>query len=278
MRNSVWLLALAVGTACAPAWSKQVVCWTDKFGAHACGDRVPPEYAKDEREVLNSRGMVVGTKPREKTEAELAAEQKAAEAAAAEQKRRVRQVAYDRFMLQSYESVTQLQKVRDDNLRTVESRLSLAEKAVPGAEAGLKAARARAAAEADKDAKDKIVQAGADECTDPQIIKDWLASRPQPKPVKGKPPPPKESKELNEATAKWNSRQCGDVRRAKQLSFFEQGLVDSLKSVQSLKQLRDDTNLRFDRDISRYKKLRAQELAVGAPDPDMPDAPPGSPH
>ena len=285
MGKSGLAVALVVGVVSAAAMAagpsrggKQLECWTDKSGARACGDHVPPEYAKQQRDVLNNSGQVVSTKARELTDAERAEAQRQAEAAVAEQRRRTRQVAYDNFMMQSYESVTQLQKVRDENLKTIDSRQALAEKAVPGAEAALKAARARAQADADKDTKDKIVQEDTSTCRDPQELKDKLAARAPkgPPPKKGKaPPPPPENKELKEMVAKWESRECGNVRRAKQVGLFEQGLVDTLKAVQSLKKSREDTTARFEHDIIRFKKLKAREIMPGTADPDgvLPGAP-----
>ncbi|HVT33980.1 MAG TPA: hypothetical protein VHE37_00240 [Nevskiaceae bacterium] len=280
MRNKTVVLGLlgcvlSVVALHVAAKGKQLVCWTDKDGVRACGDSVPPEYAKQDRDVLNAQGQVVGTMAREKTAAELAEEQRQAEAAAAEQRRHTRQLAYDNYMLQSYESVTQLQKVRDDNLTTIDGRLALAEKAVPGAENALNGVKARNAAEDAKDAKDHVAYASAEDCIDPQIIKDKIAARaaklPPPKPVKGKaPPPPKDPPELKAAQDKWNSRECGQVRRGKLLAQFEQSLVDALKAVQSLKKQREDTAARYELDIARFKKLRSHEVMVGSVDPNAP--------
>src|SRR3546814_4544232 len=52
-----------------------VQCWTDNQGHRACGDTVPPQYAKQQREVFDEQGRVRQVKPREKTEAEVAAEE-----------------------------------------------------------------------------------------------------------------------------------------------------------------------------------------------------------
>lgn len=131
----------------APAQKLQ--CWVDEKGMRACGDRVPPQYAKGERQVLNAQGVVVGTKARQKTEAEVAEEERKAQAALVEKKRFEEQSAYDRYMLQTFDSVTQMEGVRDTRIATLDGRLRLAEKSVVDTENSLKGLRDRAnAAEA----------------------------------------------------------------------------------------------------------------------------------
>lgn len=184
-------------------------CWTDNKGVRSCGDRVPPEYAKDEREVLNQQGIVVSTKSRQKTDAEIAEEQRKAEAASAEKKRFEEQAAYDKYMLQTFDSVTQMNAVRETRVVTLDGRLRLAEKSVGDTENSLKGLKERA---------NTLKQAG--------------------KPV--------------------------DPRLAKQIAEFETSLVDTLKSIAQLKTEREQTALKFDNDVERYKKLRAGEIQMGS--------------
>lgn len=121
------LFALALLAGSGPAAAK-IVCWTDDKGRRACGDKVPPQYAKKERKLYDSRGRVIDTQERERTREEVEAEQRqlreaqAAEAKAAEQER------YDRFLIQNYETIDDLIRARDDRLAMIDARLSLAEK------------------------------------------------------------------------------------------------------------------------------------------------------
>ncbi len=80
MRHSVAVMALIwwLGTPAALAVqtvAKRVQCWTDERGQRACGDAVPPQYVRRERQVFDDQGRVRQIKPREKTVEEVAAEQ-----------------------------------------------------------------------------------------------------------------------------------------------------------------------------------------------------------
>lgn len=133
-----------MAAAAAPSSGKKMQCWTDEKGVRACGDRVPPQYAKTEREVRNAQGVVIDTKSRQKTESEVAEEQRKLDAVAAEKKRLVEQSAYDQYMLQTYDSVHQMEGVRDTRISTLDGRLKLAERAVADTEKSLVDLKARA--------------------------------------------------------------------------------------------------------------------------------------
>lgn len=148
-------LASSLAFAQPPTAKRKMQCWTDDNGVRACGDRVPPQYAKTEREEVNSRGQVVGTKSRQKTDAEVAEDQRKAAEVAAEKKRREEQSAYDRYMLQTFDSVTQMQGVRDTRVQTLDGRIKLAEKSVGETEKSLQALRDRAKGNVGEDGKPK---------------------------------------------------------------------------------------------------------------------------
>lgn len=111
---------------------KKIQCWTDAQGNRACGDHVPPEYAKQERQVIDRQGRVVDTRQREKTADELAAEEKAATEAAESKSRADKQAAYDRFLVDSYSSVKDLERARNERLATLDGRMNLANQSIDG--------------------------------------------------------------------------------------------------------------------------------------------------
>ena len=121
----------------AAASAANIVCWTDEHGARACGDRLPPQYAQQERQVLDHAGRVVQVKPRRKTEAELAAERARAEQLAAEKQRQAEQSAYDQYLLTTFNSVIELERARDSRLGTLDRRLQLAEESLGDTEKGI---------------------------------------------------------------------------------------------------------------------------------------------
>lgn len=125
----------------------RIVCWTENNGQRSCGDRVPPEYAKKERQVLDAYGRVVDVKARELSPEEVAERQRqAAEAAEAARKARERS-DYDRFLMQSYSSVSDLKNARDERLATLDGRAALAEQSVRDTERTLASLKERQADE-----------------------------------------------------------------------------------------------------------------------------------
>ena len=113
-----------------PVSGKRVQCWTDDQGQRACGDSIPPQYAKQQREIFDAQGRIREIKPREKTAAEIAAEEQAArdkaEAALQAQKRR----DYDRFLLGTYNRDKDIERARDERLAILDGRSKLIEKAL----------------------------------------------------------------------------------------------------------------------------------------------------
>lgn len=141
MRNSlIAFCVLTMLSGAAQAQKKKMVCWTDDKGVRACGDVVPPQYAKKEREVRNERGVVVERLAGEKTAEQLQAEAQALEAARVAMKA----ADYDRYLQQSFSKVIDLEAARDERLLTVKSRLRLAERALIDTEETLVELRARA--------------------------------------------------------------------------------------------------------------------------------------
>lgn len=103
-----------------------IVCWTDENGRRACGDRVPPRYASQERKIYDASGRVIETLPRQKTPEEIEAE--ARRVAQLEERRRLaaEQMAYDRFLLTTFTDLQELEQSRDASLQRLDSRLERA--------------------------------------------------------------------------------------------------------------------------------------------------------
>ncbi len=105
-----------------------VQCWTDDHGQRACGDHVPPQYAKAERQLVDQHGVVIKVVPRERTPAEQAEFLHQQELDRQAQAAARQQVAYDDFLRQAYSSVADIEKTRDERLSIIDGRLQLAEK------------------------------------------------------------------------------------------------------------------------------------------------------
>jgi hypothetical protein len=129
------LLTLAAGVADAQSGQRKVYRWVDKNGQVHYGDSVPAEYADQDRDVINRQGVTVGREEGHITADEAAAKAAADKAARDEQKRRLR----DRVLLQTYQSVEELEVLRDNRLEVVDSQLTIQEQSL----ANLRAQHAR---------------------------------------------------------------------------------------------------------------------------------------
>lgn len=87
----------------------QTYRWVDDKNVVHYGDRVPPEYAKRERAVLNDQGVEVAKLEAEKTPEQLA-DLERRDKLAREQKQ------HDEFLLNTYTSVRDIESLRDQRL------------------------------------------------------------------------------------------------------------------------------------------------------------------
>ncbi len=132
-------LLLGVGLpmlAGAQARKAPVQCWTDDRGQKVCGDVVPPAEARREREQIDKRGVVTRVVPAQKTAEQVEAEAKI-------RREMEQRIAYDRYMLQAYNNVKDIERARDDRLTAVDARLRLADKAMADTRASLTDLRSR---------------------------------------------------------------------------------------------------------------------------------------
>ena len=124
---SAVVLALLAGAAVAQSdKQKKLYRWVDKNGQVHYGDSVPAEYAEQDRDVLNKQGVTVGREEGTITPEEAAAKAAADKAARDEQKRKLR----DRVLLQTYQSVKELEVLRDNRLDLVDAQLTIQEQSL----------------------------------------------------------------------------------------------------------------------------------------------------
>jgi hypothetical protein len=117
------LLALLAGAVAAqqPDKQKKVYRWVDKDGQVHYGDSVPAEYAEQDRDVLNKQGIKVGREEGTITPEEAAVKAAEEKAAREEQKRKLR----DRVLLQTYQSVKEIEILRDTRLDLIDAQLTI---------------------------------------------------------------------------------------------------------------------------------------------------------
>lgn len=114
------VLALpAVGAA------QKIVSWKDENGVTHYGDRVPPEYANQDQNFLNERGIVVDSR-QGMTDAQSAEQTRLA----AEQEANKKQAEQDTRLLRSYSKVTEIEAARDRRLTQVDSQIANTERSL----------------------------------------------------------------------------------------------------------------------------------------------------
>jgi len=132
-QHLAWLAALAValpsfaGAQPKTGQSGKLFQWTDEKGVVHYGDSVPPEYAKADRNVLNSQGVHVDFEQGELTPEQRA--EKARLAAEAERAKKQREDAArkDQQLLETYISVTDIEELRNRRLELLEGQIKVTE-------------------------------------------------------------------------------------------------------------------------------------------------------
>ena len=142
MTRSVWLLTAfillctSVQAHAAAGAERKLYKWTDKDGQVHYGDQVPPEYASEERHVMNARGVEVDKLDAQKSpEQQAIADQKARDEAAQRDR--------DRNLLNTYVSVQEIERLRDQRLALVSGQINVTSAFLETLEARQKKLRAQ---------------------------------------------------------------------------------------------------------------------------------------
>jgi hypothetical protein len=101
--------------------------YTDEHGVTHYADKIPPEYANRDRDVLNDQGVSVGFEEGEITEAERAAAEHRAAEVEAERQARATVARRDRMLLETYLSVADIEELRNRRLELLESQIKVTE-------------------------------------------------------------------------------------------------------------------------------------------------------
>ena len=135
------LLALAcvcaAGSAAAQSDKGISYRWVDEHGVVHYGDSIPPKYAHNSRDVLNSQGVEIGHVDAEKSSAQLAAEARA-------RAKFVAQKQHDYFLLSTYTSVKDIESLRDERLSQIEAQQIAAQEYVHSLQSRLASLQSRA--------------------------------------------------------------------------------------------------------------------------------------
>jgi hypothetical protein len=105
----------------------RVYRWVDANGNVHYGDRVPPEHASRDRNILNEQGVLVGFQEGEVTPEERAEKERRAAAEELERQRRAEIARRDRMLLETYLTVQDIEDLRDRRLELLESQIKVTE-------------------------------------------------------------------------------------------------------------------------------------------------------
>jgi hypothetical protein len=122
--------------------SAAVYKWTDDQGVVHYGDQVPPEFAREERVVLNNYGVVLETQYPVRTAEQVAAERQAAATLAAEQAALQR----DQILLSTYLTVDEILALRDRRVELLGGQIDVTENYLGTLRTKLKSLQAEAGA------------------------------------------------------------------------------------------------------------------------------------
>jgi len=101
--------------------------WVDDDGVVHYGDRVPPEYADRDRDLLNTQGVRIGAEEGVLTEAEQAERARLAAVEDAAVKARMADARRDQVLLDTYLSVQEIERLRDRRLELLEAQIKVTE-------------------------------------------------------------------------------------------------------------------------------------------------------
>jgi hypothetical protein len=131
-------LVCGAGAALAQNSDKSVAYrWVDEHGVVHYGDTIPPQYARNSKQILNSEGVQIGQIDAEKTPQQLAAEAHA-------RARRLAQQQHDYFLLSTYTSVKDIESLRDERLAQIEAQQTAAQQYVQSLQSRLSSLQSRA--------------------------------------------------------------------------------------------------------------------------------------
>lgn len=114
-------------TGSAQSQTPRMFKFTDENGNIQYVDKIPPEHANRDRDVLNQHGVHIGFEEGEITEEERAAQAQREAVAEAERQKRDDIARHDRMLLETYLSVSDIEDLRNRRLELLESQIKLTE-------------------------------------------------------------------------------------------------------------------------------------------------------
>jgi len=117
--------------------TSRIYTWTDKDGVRHSGDFVPPEYAQQQKSVLNAQGVELHRDEPPKTPEERAEELRL-------QQEKMQRQQHDRFLLTTYTSTRDIERLRDERVAQIDAQMHATSGYIETIESRLKSLSTRA--------------------------------------------------------------------------------------------------------------------------------------
>ncbi len=150
----------------------RIKCWKNKEGIRECGYQVPAEYAQDEIEILNERGVTIEVQPRTPTAEERRRQEEL------ERLRRA-QAERDEILLRSFTTERDLLIARDNQLAALQGQIDVTRSNIRSEELRLEKLVRRAAdyERGGKPVPDKLLKQIKASRTQIKAYQDFIAER-----------------------------------------------------------------------------------------------------
>lgn len=135
---SLSLVTGIAGAAGASGAAGNIQQWTDENGEVHFGDAPPPEAIRNGRTILNNQGVPLREIPAQMSPAEADAQRRRLDEEA-------RRKSQDSFLLTTYTRVSDIERVRDEQLALIDSQIELARGSLSSSEQRLDAIESRMA-------------------------------------------------------------------------------------------------------------------------------------
>jgi hypothetical protein len=124
---TITIVAIGLCLVGSVADAQRIRRWVDDNGVVHYGDRVPPEFANRDRDVLNDQAIAVGFEEGEVTEEERAELDRIAQEEARVRKIQEDASRRDRMLLDTYLTVDDIEQLRDRRIELLESQIKVTE-------------------------------------------------------------------------------------------------------------------------------------------------------
>lgn len=125
VRSIAILCAATLLAVPATVGAQKLYRWVDENGVVHYTDHIPPEHARQDRDVLNQRGIAVGFERGEISDEERAEIARRDQEEADRVRIREEEAARDRILLDTYLSVAEIEDLRDRRIELLDSQIQV---------------------------------------------------------------------------------------------------------------------------------------------------------